>query len=267
MVLIAPPAPVAAPARTALPFGLGSVLGWRSGDRWGAGVTWVSPTCDPAGGRGGPHCDPEDVVGLPKDFTGERTVGEATPFIVYGHDQCNAVANSPAEAQQFANDHLIAREEARAEQALWYGDLGNVPNFVGANGYDAPVDLGDFTSALLALAAVEQGIAENYGSLGVIHMSRATATILAKHLDKRGGRLYTRGLDTPVVAGTGYPDDQIVGTGALIGYRGDILTSSNRPGDLLDRATNTMYAVAEREYAVGFDPCPVVSATIIEETP
>jgi len=261
MVLIAPTAPVAAPARTALPYGLGSVLGWRNGDRFMTGVNWVSITCDPAGGRGGPHCDPEDVVGLPKDFSGERTSGEALPFIVYGHDQCNAVANSPAEAQEFATQHLLAREEARAEQALWFGDLGNVPNFVGANGYDAPVDLGDFP-AVEALAAVEQGIAEQYGSLGVIHMSRNTATILSKYLEKRGGRLYTRGLDTPVIAGTGYPDGQIAGTGALIGYRGDVITSSDRPGDLLDRGQNIMYAVAEREYVIGFDPCAVVVASI-----
>jgi len=267
MALIAPPAPVAAPARTPLPFGLGSVLGWRSGDRWESGVTWQSITCGPAMGRGGPECDPEQVVGLPKDFSGERTLGEATPFVVYGHDACNMIANSFEEAQAFATNHLLAREEERAEQALWTGDLGNVPNFSGANGADAPVAVGDFIDPLDALSAVEQGIAENYGSQGVIHMSRATATLLGKHLEKRGGRLYTRALDTPVVAGTGYPDGSIVGTPAMLGYRGDVLTASNRPGDLLDRADNTLYAVAEREYVIGIDACPIVQANIIEETP
>lgn len=265
MANIAPPAPVAAPARTALPYGLGSVLGWRPGDRWNSGAIWTSITCDPAGGRGGPECDPADVVGLPKEFDGERSTGEANTFVIYGHDQCNAVANSPAEAQKFADDHLLAREEARAEQALWFGDLGNFPNFSGANGSVAPVDLGNFADELVALAAVEQGIAENYGSQGVIHMSRTTATLLGKHLEKRGGRLFTRALDTPVVAGAGYPDGVIVGSPALFGYRGEILPSSNRPGDLLDRANNTLYAIAEREYLIGFDPCPVVRATIAVE--
>ncbi|QGJ92692.1 hypothetical protein QDA04_gp22 [Microbacterium phage Megan] len=269
MVLIAPPAIVAAPARTPLPFGLGSVLGWRAGDRFMTGVAWVSPTCDPAGGRGGPHCDPEDVVGLPKDFDGERTLGEADPFIVYGHDACAiGGGNTPETAQEFATAHLLAREEARAEQALWTGDLGNTPNFSGANGYAAPVSVGSGT-ALEALALVEQGISEAYGSLGVIHMSRRTATLLGKHLEKRSGRLYTRALDTPVVAGAGYPDGSIVGSPALVGYRGDVISSSNRPGDLLDRATNVMYAVAEREYVIGFDPCGLVIATVTdpEETP
>lgn len=264
MALVAPPAVVAAPARTPLPFGLGSVLTWRSGDRFMTGVTWSNVTCEPAGGRGGPECDPADIVGLPKDLVGERTLGDATPFIVYGHDTCNPIGSSFEEGQEYANAHLLAREEARAEQALWTGDLGNVPNLSGANGYPAPTDLGDFLDPVHALAAVEQGIAEVYGSQGVIHMSRDTATRLAKHLEKRGGRLYTRGLDTPVVAGAGYPDGRIVGTPAMFGYRGDIITSSNRPGDLLDRATNTMYAVAEREYVIGFDPCPLVAADIVE---
>lgn len=267
MALIAPPAPVAAPARTALPYGLGSVLGWRTGDRWATGVNWVSPTCDPAGGRGGPECDPESVVGLPKEFTGNRLIGDATPFIVYGHDACNLVANSPEEAQDFATRHLLAREEARVEQALWTGDLGNVPNFAGANGYDAPTDVYTGPDVVAALAAIEQGLAEEYGSLGVIHMSRGTATLLSRYLDRRGGRMYTKALDTPVVAGAGYQDGLIIGSPAMFGYRGDIMTSSNRPGDLLDRADNTMYAIAEREYIIGFDPCPLVSATIEEETP
>jgi hypothetical protein len=207
------------------------------------------------------------VVGLPKEFTGVRLTGEASPFIVYGHDKCNIIGTSFEESQEYARQHLLAREEARAEQALWNGDLGNIPNFSGANGYAAPVSVGTFTDPVLALAAVEKGIADEYGSLGVIHMSRHTASILAKSLDKRNGRLYTRGLDTPVIAGTGYPDDAIVGSPALFGYRGDVFTASNRQGDLLDRATNTMYAVAEREYVIGFDACPVVKATITEETP
>ncbi|AWN05520.1 major capsid pentamer protein [Microbacterium phage Jefe] len=273
MVRTAPPAPVAAPARTALPYGLGSVLGWLSGDRELSGVTWVGQTCDPAGGRGGAHCDPDDIVGLPKEFTGERSTGEALPFVVYGHDQCNAVANSPAEAQEFATQHLLTREEARAEQALWTGDLGNVPNFAGVNGSETPANVGTFSDPLMALAAVEDALARQYGSLGVIHMPRAMATLLGKHLEKRGGRLYTRGLDTPVVAGAGYgePFDaesdslHIYGTGTLVGYRGDVLTSSDRPGDLLDRSNNTMYAIAEREYVIGYDPCGAVHSVYTPE--
>lgn len=275
MATIAPPALVAAPARTALPFGLGSVIAWRTGDRWEAGVEFDSLPCAPARGRGGPECDPEAViVGFPKpieDFAGPNFDGEATPFVVYGEFQCSPIGGGWSRAQDSANAHLVAREEARAEQALWTGDLGSVPNFSGANGYDAPVELGAYADAAAALAAVEQGIAEQYGSQGVIHLSRATATLLRRYLTSRGGRLFTTALDTPIVAGTGYPDGEIVGTGAMFGYRSDIITSSGQPGDLLDRASNDLYAIAEREYVIGIDPCPIVHATFAapapEETP
>lgn len=263
MALVAPAALVAAPARTPLPFGLGSVIGWRTGDRFNSGVRWSNITCDPAGGRGGPECDPADAIGLPKEFDGERIVGDATPFLVYGHDTCLIIGTSFEESQEYATAHLLAREEARAEQALWTGDLGSVPNFAGANGYPAPVSAGTHDPEWHALAAVEDMLGRVYGSLGVIHMSRRTASLLLAKgaLDKSGGRLFTE-LGTPVVAGAGYPDvPEIVGTAAVFGYRGDIITSSNRPGDLLDRSSNQMYAIAEREYVVGFDPCPVVKAT------
>lgn len=272
MATVAPPALVAAPARTPLPFGLGSVIAWRTGDRWESGVVWDALTCAPARGRGGPDCDPEaEIIGMPKplsEFEGPNFDGEATPFTVYGEFSCSPIGGGWGRAQEGADAHLVAREEARAEQALWYGDLGSVPNFVGANGFGAPEELGAFTKAKRALAAVEQAIAENYGSQGVIHLSRATA-IEIDAFEVRGGRLFTT-LGTPVVAGTGYPDGEIVGSPALFGYRSDIIPSSNRAGDLLDRGSNDLYAIAERTYVIGMDPCAVVHATFTdapEETP
>ena len=62
MATLAPPALVVAPARAPLAFGLGSVLSWRTGDRWEAGVSWDTITCEPASGRGGPACDPDVAV-------------------------------------------------------------------------------------------------------------------------------------------------------------------------------------------------------------
>jgi len=259
---IAPPALVVGPARAPLAFGLGSVFSWRTGDRWEAGVTWDAITCEPADGRGGPACAPDVVIGLPKEITAGPEFGTADAFVVYGEALCSPIGGGWGEVQAKADAHLFAREEARAEQAFWTGDLGNTPNLSGANGYPAPISAGTHDEAYEALAAVELGIAVEYGSLGVIHVSRRTATLLAKYLEARGGRLYTKALQTPVVAGAGYPDvPEIVGTPALLGYRSEVFTSSARPGDLLDRATNDLYAVAERTYVIGFDPCPVVKGT------
>ncbi len=265
--LIAPGALVTGAPRQPLPFGLFSAFAIRpEGDgRWQAGVRWEVAPCTAPDGIGAPWCPPDEetIIGLPKDLTPNvPPVGEASPMTIYGHYACSAMSNTFAEAQRLANEHLTSREESRVEQALWTGDLGNVPNFSGANGYPAPTDVGVYDSVVDALASIEQWMADEFGTLGVIHMSRRTATMLAKHLESRGGRLYTKALGTPVVAGAGYGNDAIIGTPAVFGYRSEMFDSSARPGDLMDRGNNDMVAVAERTYVIGFDPCGVGKVTV-----
>lgn len=265
MALIAPAAIVTGPARTPQLFGLGSVIAWRTTDRFESGVTWEALGCAPLRGRAGAYCPPDVVAGIPKpldQFNSPDWDAEATPFAVYGDDLCSLFgSNGPSEAQARATRRLEVLGEERVEQAFWTGDLGSAPNLSGANGFTAPVSVGDYTDAEFALAAAEQGIADNYRSLGVLHMSKRTASILGGRLVVTGGRLTTR-LGTPVVAGAGYPDTlEIIGTPALAGWRSEIFTSSDVPGDLLDRATNDMYAIAEQVYVIGLDPCPIVKAT------
>lgn len=268
MAAIAPPAVVAGAPRAPLPYGLFSVLGLRDdGARWDSGVIFESLTCSAAGGRGAPDCDPDvAVAGLPKSLDANAgLIGRASAFSIYGHHTCSPIGSTFDRAQELANQHLQVREEARVEQALWLGDLGNVPNFSGANGYAAPVNLGTL-AAWPAVSLLEQKLAEVYGSLGVIHMSREVASRLTKDGDlvRQGGRLFTA-LGTPIVAGTGYASDRIVGTPSIFGYRGEVFSSSNRPGDLLDRSNNDLYAIAERTYLVGFDDCALLEVTLVAD--
>jgi hypothetical protein len=124
------------------------------------------------------------------------------------------------------------------------------------------------------LGLLEAIIGQQYGALGVIHLPRAVALqALGEHLlETKGGRLQTM-LGTPVVAGAGYPGSGpdgssipgkpwIYASAALFGYRSDVFTSSNRAGDLLDRASNDLYAVAERTYLLGFDDCTTAAVQI-----
>lgn len=386
MAMVTPPYPVAAPTRTPLRFGLGSVVEWRDGssDRWESGVTWVGLTCEPAGGRGGPGCeevipgtphveqiavtggvptsgdvkiftgteggageqayiaynqpvstihfsfatitggptiaegplivtwnevgeqpltlqvgestfdvgetsitvvepgtDDEtvgEIVGLPKTLDGGPSFGEATPFVVYGHDNCKLTGGSVAESQERANQHLLAREEQRMEQAFWSGDLGNTPNLKGSG---AGIILGGAPQPLeLALGYLEYEIGQLYGSTGVIHMTRGMAlAALGQELVYQDGDMLRTQLGTPVVAGSGYdgegPEGQppteygqswAYATPAVGGYKGEIIEASNRPGDLLDRTNNDMYAIAEREYLLGFDACGYVAVLIQLDT-
>ena len=271
---VAPLQVVAPIVRTPLPYGLFSVLGFRgddSGEVWRNGVAWETDTCEEAGGiaqwqqlSAEDIANEVEITGLPKQLNRNRGAdGAASPFVVYGHFACSPMSYSQDEMQGKALDHLFLKEEARVEQALWTGDLGNVPNFAGANGFAAPNNVGSFTAKDItyAIAAIEQYLAETYGSLGVIHMSRQLASATDPNLSKKNGRLVTS-LDTPVVVGTGYGHNKIVGTAAMVAYRSDPFIPSNVPYDLLDRAKNDMVAVAEREYVVGFDPCGLVEATI-----
>lgn len=268
--------------RQPLPYGLFSVLTPRpEGDsRWLNGVEWETLSCDPASGRSGPSCEdvaddqgnyPNTVFGLPKNL--DRNVGgtgEAAAFAVYGHFNCSPVGFTPELAQERASAHLMAREQARVEQALWTGDLGNFPNM--SDGVDVLTG-SPLSSAAEALALLEDYIAQTYGSLGVIHGSRGAVTILSTpggNVQATSTRLTTT-LGTPIVAGAGYPNSDTAGavaaqgtfwlraTPALFGYRSEILTSSATPGDLLDRSTNDLYAIAERGYLLGWDPCGVAA--------
>lgn len=266
--VFAPQALVQGAPRAPLPFGLFSVVSLRhSGvDRWENGVTFEQLPVEAAGGFPAlnSYTAPDFPTLVPvDDFIGNDFTGAATPFVVYGDFKASPVGWSPADAEARALQQLLAREEARVEKALWTGDLGNTPNFSGTNGFASPTNTVE-ASVMLGAAYLEQKIAEEYGSLGIMHMARSTALKLLSSYAAytSGGRLLTL-LGTPIVAGAGYSatNDKIVVTPALFGYSSDTASSSGRAGDLLDRLQNDLYARVDREYLLGFDDCPLFSTS------
>lgn len=212
------------------------------------------------------------TTGLPKDLAANKgTDGAATEFTVYGHFHCSPVGYSVQAAQDMATMHLLSREEARVEQAFWTGDLGNHPHLFGST-----VLGGGAVQPSVGIALLEDWIATNYGSLGIMHMTRGSATVLAAEdlVAASAGRLATT-LGTPVVAGSGYDNTSPAGVAAsaghawiyvspaIFGYRSEPFTSSNRAGDLFDSGQNDLYAVAERTYLLGFDPCGSAAVEIV----
>lgn len=268
------PAPVVdGQPRVALPYGLFSVLTPRtSADaHWQNGVQWETLSCDPAGGIGDPNCEtPSETTGLPKEFIANGDLGEASPFTVYGTYACSPVGHTVDYAQERATEHLLAREEARVEQALWTGDLDNGGFAPGATS----VGVGTL-SVTQGIAALEAWIATTYGSLGVIHLTREAALIAVAQgsVIAKGSTLYT-GLGTPVVAGAGYdgsdPDGEdpeagtsnVYATPALLGYRSDVFAGAEPVAAGFDRLLNDLYAVAERTYVIGYDPCGTATAVV-----
>ena len=169
-----------------------------------------------------------------------------------------------AVAQEQARQVLLAREEAAVEGRVW-SKLVNADSAEVITGGDP----------LLALARLEEYIGETYGSLGVIHMTRIAAAILVvKGLVEPDGRMMKTKLGTPVIVGTGYTGkglanadpaantQYIAASPALFGYRSEEFAGSNFAGDLMDRQTNDVYGIYERNYLIGFDPCGVALAPV-----
>lgn len=266
---ITPPALVMGAPRTPLPFGLFSAVPFRenSADRWEGGIQFESIGCPgDLKGVGALDCDNGETVGLPKDLDeGGQVVSTADPFIVYETYQCTPIGNTLEHAQDIARQRLEAREEMRVEQALSTGAFGQSPNFAEE---DAVTELGVAGSLREALAAIEQIVATEYGSQGILHMSRYTAMMAIgyKLLEANGQRLRTK-LGTPVIAGTGYTFDGIYATPAMFGYRSEVLPSSNRAGDLLDRSSNDLYGIAERNYLLAMDDCGIWHVDVADEGP
>lgn len=267
--------------RAQLPYGLLSVLAPLPGTgRWAAGgATWQALTCAPAVALP-MDCDPGEEFDLVNSENTGPSFGMARPFSVHGYFECGLATNTVEGANALAEAHLRANEQTAVEKTFWEGDQGNFPNLAtggdpneelgegeeSADPYDAPVNLGTFGPVEI-IAELEDFIAANYGSVGVIHMPRAIATrlIALEVLHTRQGRLYTA-LDTPVVAGAGYSGDTIRATPALFAFRTDVETHAG--GDSgITFGTNDILGTADRTYLIGFDPCGIAYATIsFEET-
>lgn len=264
---ITPPAFVSGVTRTPAPFGLFSVVLFREGspDRWESGVEFESLGClTEFQGIGELDCDTGTAEGLPKNLTeGGLEAGSAGTFMVYETYVCSPIGNSLEYAEQTARMRLEAREEIRVEQALSTGALGQSPNFADA---DEVTELDEAPDLATAIAELEQVLASEYGAQGILHMSRKTASLAIGKgaIESSGQRLRTK-LGTPVIAGGGYTFEGIYATPAMFGYRSEILSSTNRAGDLLDRADNNLHGIAERNYLLAMDPCGIWHITFAED--
>lgn len=255
----AAPLKVEGQPRENLPYGLFSVLTLRESNdaHWSNGIEWEAMTCDPASGIDNPDCETE----IEKVFADWGLTGEATSFTVYGSFKCGAPGGRNFEdAKASAIAHLLAREQNQAESYLWERLAAQATDIHPSGALDP----------LSALAALEKWLGFTYGSLGVINADRGAVTLVSDAVRASGSRLLTQ-VGTPVIAGGGYPGTSPAGADpaagetwvfaspALFGYRGQVFDSSARAGDLLDRTNNDLYAIAERQYVIGFDPCGVAA--------
>lgn len=277
-------------AFTPLPYGLWDTVQHPSADgvHWQNGVTWTE-RC-PTGDTTYDECLAVTGIGAPpapaaKTANVEQTTRGATEFTVYAEFECSPVGLANAEA--IASDALARVEQLQVETAFWTGTAGGQDIVFPHLAADAEVVDGQgvvlqsvaspvVTGADIvhALGALEQELAECYAGQGLIHVPRSVLPTLAAWnlITESTGRLVTTAGNV-VVAGGGYtgsgPDGStpaagtawIYATGAAWGYRSDVYVSRVR--DSLDRSSNTLRMLAERNYLVGFECCHLAAHIVL----
>jgi hypothetical protein len=231
-----PRLPIDAPAFTAAPYGLLSVVDFatESSQHWQNGVTWQS-RCMSVGMGGTTYDECIAVTGtgsLPEPSTKLDNVDSinrgATPFTPFVRFDCSPVGLR--DADNAARDALAQSESYQVERSFWTGLVDN--KVLAFPHLAASADVVDTQNILLqstasivvtgafdvatGLGLLEAALASCYNGVGVVHVPvRALPTLDARGLVRRdGGRDGTTGqlgrrLRTAngnlVAVGAGYP--------------------------------------------------------------
>ena len=224
---------VEAPAVAPHPYGLFSVAppSTPSGTDWQIGASWESWACiTPNTTRS--SCIDGLAEAPPKEFDVCPNTQSIKPVTVYVGVKRTGTSGDVGAAQ--AEAILTDAEEYAVEAYLW-------ANFV------AQITEGAALSAVGALAAVEDALADGYMGKGTIHMSRGMAIRLAQQLVQKGTHIETF-TGTPVAVGAGYESTAIYGTGGVHVMRGPVDTV-----EAYALSVNDHLVLAERTYVAAWD--------------
>jgi hypothetical protein len=275
MGLIAPPNYVAPTGVEAYRYGLFSVAMMPDDDvRWQLGLEY-EPLQGAIGQLRASECV-DDYTGsvAPTEIPGAQ---QAIPFLVTGDYFCKSAARSLQEAEERARLHLAASEERSVEFAIATGSAGNEPSFQGAT--DLTPSAGP-VSLIEAFSVLESALVFDRHSVGTIHIPRRLATYAKdRSLMMYVGQHMETCLGTYVVPGAGYdianigPDGLAPAAGEYWVYatsrpvirRGSVFLQTDE-SKFLDRNTNDVFIIAQREYIVQWDQDVLAVKVSIEQT-
>ena len=281
---------VSPPSFDPSPYGLLSVVEarydeadphWRSGVQWQPLCGDLATTYDPClavTGTGGPPPFPPG-----KDSSLTYETRGATPFSVYALFNCSPAA-AAEEAQRQAQEAMKRLESWQVERSFWTGMAGGETVVFPHLAADAEVR--DVYDILLQTAAdpvtgaavniveafgqIEKALADCFNGAGVIHVpAELGAAIANASLAKPEGRRLKTLNGNWVVIGNGYPGTSpagtapadgtawIYGTGPIFAYRSRVWVP-DLPS-IVNRSNNTVEALAERTYVLGYDCCLVAA--------
>lgn len=244
------------------------------------------------GRTGGVQYEP-DTCGVARLYTAEcpitnqdlKTLTDTSqtvvvqPFVAYASVVCSPVGRTAEEQSRRAAARLLAGEQTQAELALWNGGaVGAVPALTLA-GATVVVPAPAVAGFGPRVAALEEAFYDAYGYQGTIHVNTRAegAAAFAQMIhrpDVTASATVPSIMTTPIGSlwsfGNGYgvtgPANVAPGAGNVWAFmtpnvtiwRSDDMFTPD-PNQTFDRTANQMYAIAEREYAIGYD-CPTVFA-------
>lgn len=233
------------------------------------GFSWQSLDCGTASGYE-INCLPElaeKEPGLPPDLV------SATPFAVYTRLLCAPVGATVEELRTMVSRRLALTEQTAVEQIFSAEASGQAP---GLANNAAAVDVGPAIDAVEAIAQLEDAYYAVGGSAGTIHVPHEFAPFLmSSHLiEFRNGIWYTAaGSLVSIGQYLGYGPNGVPPaggstwlyiTGPVTVWRSSQAFISPIEG-ALDRTTNQVDMLAEREYVVGFSCGPFATQVALSE--
>lgn len=276
------------PTFTPLPFGLLSSLGTEirtpTDPHWQLGVTY-EPLCGASSTTyeecftvTGSGLSPAGAPPLKTDTGGLDKRG-ATAFTVFSEVDCSA-PGFWQRAEETVAQLLTQSEQWQVERAIWTGQTAGHPAVyprLAANaevvepgtGIVMQLAAGVVTGAALdvveGIGRLEASLSDCYDGVGILHVPVELAPAMANaNLLVREGPRYRTPKGSIVVLGAGYPGtapDGLQPVGSVYVYAtGALMILRSRPTVMplrstLDRSKNTVKAIAERTYVIGWDCC------------
>lgn len=209
--------------------------------------------------------------------SGTKTIAGVTetvigsPFIVYSTMACASVGFTFEEQRSLVMQKLLSVEQSIVEEALSSGSFGQDPSLLAADGIVTVT--GGGATAVEVVSELEQAMycgfdstASNYGPAAYLHMPIPVFNDLkSQHMIDFDGTRWRTPLGTVVSTGCyagNAPDGSAAAAGVFWIYiTGQTTVWQTSDSDVqiapvegsLDRATNQMLMLAEREYVVTYE--------------
>lgn len=256
--------------------------------RYGLLAAAVGPLALPVHGRNGGIQYVESMCGgtygyevtcladqTAKTFTDNLQTVLGVPFIVYSTFTCGPVGYTDAELKAFGLQRLLSVEQSIVEQVFATGDFAQAPSLSG-NPDVINTDVAGATDPVDVISALERDIycTSGYGPPAYLHMPIAVFNHLKQeHLIDWDGARWRTPMGSVVSAGCYTGDDPdgvapadgtfwVYATGQTVVWRtpdSEVFVSPIE--GYLDRTTNQVKMLVEREYVVTFE-CAVYAAPV-----